>query len=121
VNWKILQLSKVLLQFTEKGGDDCFDVIHGFAWYIQDCHSKGGIILGHLELYRCQNVLTETSACVVYGIIVQRLRKFYIVFIRSDFLGFTVIGLALNGDAGATFPYYTPAQPGSYILNSSCN
>jgi hypothetical protein len=29
VNWKILRLSKVLLQFTEKGGDDCFDVIHG--------------------------------------------------------------------------------------------
>jgi hypothetical protein len=31
VNWKILQLSKVLLQFTEKGGHDCFDVIHGFV------------------------------------------------------------------------------------------
>jgi hypothetical protein len=29
VNWKILRLSKVLLQFTEKGSDDCFDVIHG--------------------------------------------------------------------------------------------
>jgi hypothetical protein len=28
-NWKILPLSKVLLQFTEKGGDGCFDVIHG--------------------------------------------------------------------------------------------
>jgi hypothetical protein len=28
VNWKILQLSKVLQQFTEKGGNDCFDVIH---------------------------------------------------------------------------------------------
>jgi hypothetical protein len=25
----ILRLSKVLLQFTEKGGGDCFDVIHG--------------------------------------------------------------------------------------------
>jgi hypothetical protein len=31
VNWKILRLSKVLLQYTEKGGDDCFDVIHGFV------------------------------------------------------------------------------------------
>jgi hypothetical protein len=31
VNWKILRLSKVLLQFSEKGGDDCFDVIHGFV------------------------------------------------------------------------------------------
>jgi hypothetical protein len=29
VNWKILRLSKVLLQFTEKGADDYFDVIHG--------------------------------------------------------------------------------------------
>jgi hypothetical protein len=29
VNWKILRLSNVLLQFTDKGGDDCFDVIHG--------------------------------------------------------------------------------------------
>jgi hypothetical protein len=29
VNWKTMRLSKVLLQFTEKGGDDCFDVIHG--------------------------------------------------------------------------------------------
>jgi hypothetical protein len=29
VNWKILRLSKVLLQFTEKGGDDFFNVIHG--------------------------------------------------------------------------------------------
>jgi hypothetical protein len=29
VNWKILRLSKVLLQFTEKGGDDCFYVIYG--------------------------------------------------------------------------------------------
>jgi hypothetical protein len=29
VNWEILQLSKVLLLFTEKGGDDCFDGIHG--------------------------------------------------------------------------------------------
>jgi hypothetical protein len=29
VNWKVLRLSKVLLQFTEKGDDDCFDVIHG--------------------------------------------------------------------------------------------
>jgi hypothetical protein len=30
VNWKILRLrSQVLLQFTEKGGDDYFDVIHG--------------------------------------------------------------------------------------------
>jgi hypothetical protein len=29
VNWKILRLSKVLLQFTEKEGDDCLDVIHG--------------------------------------------------------------------------------------------
>jgi hypothetical protein len=31
VNWKILRLSNALLQFTEKGGDDCFDVIHGFV------------------------------------------------------------------------------------------
>jgi hypothetical protein len=31
VNWKILRLSEVLLQFTEKGGDDCFDVIHGLV------------------------------------------------------------------------------------------
>jgi hypothetical protein len=31
VNWKILPLSKVLLQFTEKGDDDSFDVIQGFA------------------------------------------------------------------------------------------
>jgi hypothetical protein len=31
VNWKILRLSKVLLQFAEKGGNDCFDVIHGFV------------------------------------------------------------------------------------------
>jgi hypothetical protein len=30
-NWKILRLSKVLLQFREKGGDDCFDVIHDFV------------------------------------------------------------------------------------------
>jgi hypothetical protein len=29
VNWKMLRLSKVLLQFTVKGGDDCFDAIHG--------------------------------------------------------------------------------------------
>jgi hypothetical protein len=29
VNWKILRLSKVLVQFTEKGGNDCFDIIHG--------------------------------------------------------------------------------------------
>jgi hypothetical protein len=29
VNWKILRLSKILLQFTEKEGDDYFDVIHG--------------------------------------------------------------------------------------------
>jgi hypothetical protein len=29
VNWKLLRLSKVLLQFTEKGGDGCFGVIHG--------------------------------------------------------------------------------------------
>jgi hypothetical protein len=28
VNWKILRLSKVLLQFTEEGDDDWFDVIH---------------------------------------------------------------------------------------------
>jgi hypothetical protein len=26
VNWKILRLSKVLLQFTEKGGNDFFDL-----------------------------------------------------------------------------------------------
>jgi hypothetical protein len=31
VNWKILVLSKVLLHFAEKGGDDCFDVIHVFV------------------------------------------------------------------------------------------
>jgi hypothetical protein len=31
VNWKILRLCNVLLQFTEKGGDDGFDVIHGSA------------------------------------------------------------------------------------------
>jgi hypothetical protein len=29
VSWQILRLSEVLLQFTEKGGNDCFDVIHG--------------------------------------------------------------------------------------------
>jgi hypothetical protein len=29
VNWKILRSNKVLLQFAMKGGDDCFDVIHG--------------------------------------------------------------------------------------------
>jgi hypothetical protein len=29
VNWKILLLRKVLLQFVEKGGDECFDAIHG--------------------------------------------------------------------------------------------
>jgi hypothetical protein len=29
VNLKILRLSKALLQFTEKGCDDCVDVIHG--------------------------------------------------------------------------------------------
>jgi hypothetical protein len=27
----MLRLSKVLWQFMEKGGDDCFDVIHGFG------------------------------------------------------------------------------------------
>jgi hypothetical protein len=31
VNRKMLRLSKVLLQFTEKGGDDYFDVIHDFV------------------------------------------------------------------------------------------
>jgi hypothetical protein len=31
MNGKILRLSNVLLQFTEKGGDDCFDVIPGFV------------------------------------------------------------------------------------------
>jgi hypothetical protein len=31
VYWKILRLSKVLLQFMEKGGDDCFEVILDFA------------------------------------------------------------------------------------------
>jgi hypothetical protein len=31
VNWKTLRLSKVLLQFKEKGGDDCFDVMHDFV------------------------------------------------------------------------------------------
>jgi hypothetical protein len=29
VNRKILRLSKVLWQFTEKGGDDCVNVIYG--------------------------------------------------------------------------------------------
>jgi hypothetical protein len=31
VNWKILRLSEVLLQFTKKEGDECFDFIHGSA------------------------------------------------------------------------------------------
>jgi hypothetical protein len=31
VNWKILRLGKVLLQFTEKGDDVCFDVMHDFV------------------------------------------------------------------------------------------
>jgi hypothetical protein len=31
VNWKISQLSNVLFQFSEKGGDVCIDVIHDFV------------------------------------------------------------------------------------------
>jgi hypothetical protein len=31
VNWKILRLKKKMLQFTEKKGDEFFDVIHGFV------------------------------------------------------------------------------------------
>jgi hypothetical protein len=31
VNWKMLRLKKVLLQFAEKGGNGCFDVIHDFV------------------------------------------------------------------------------------------
>jgi hypothetical protein len=31
VNWKILRLHKVLLQFMEKEGDGWFDVIHDYV------------------------------------------------------------------------------------------
>jgi hypothetical protein len=82
VNWKILRLSKVLLHFLKKGGDDCFDVIHDFVeendskhicmafspGRSKDWHSKGGITLGDFELIifskNCQNLFTETSAYV---------------------------------------------------------
>jgi hypothetical protein len=59
VNWKILRLSKVLLQFTEKGGDDCFDVIHGFVEndikHICMAYSQGAEKTGILKEYHSRS------------------------------------------------------------------
>jgi hypothetical protein len=61
VNWKILRSSKVLLQFTEKGGDDCFDVIHDSV----DKNSSKHIYMAYSQGAQKTDILKELSFLVI--------------------------------------------------------
>jgi hypothetical protein len=61
VNWKIMRSSKVLLQFTEKGGDDCFDVIHG----IVEENSSKHIYMAYSQGAQKTDIIDEVSFWVI--------------------------------------------------------
>jgi hypothetical protein len=61
VNWKILRLRKVLLQFTEKGGDDCFDVIQ----IIVEENGIKHICMAYSQGAQKTNILKEVSFWVM--------------------------------------------------------